>query len=1078
MSWEDYKKITIIIPRNSVEETLVDFPLMLNLSNESGLTKTDLSEIFTELPSAAYRFKIAVLDDQNNQLYVEISSWRPQFKKAILWVKIPVIDPSYETILYLYYGAEMPPNTEYVGDVGSTAGQNVWPAFYDIVLHTNQRTCNNGVITESTTTSGNHICTGGNFYTSNLTSGYLDNAIRFNGLDNVLESPYYWNEVPFNNFVIEVFCKAEATHEIDTQSSTNTTGITGQRYLLAPMGSNSATEVCLGISLGTNGVTVYEHGASHLAPVAVYAQTLGTDFHYICIRYNDKIPYIYVDGDLVYTGPSSVKTNVYRPTDIGGIDYGYFCGILYEARFTNSLISEAWINLNSKTLFDQVVIYKTKDSDVGWLKTYENGTLSPWENRIKIEIDHSKIDETLIDFPVLLNISEESGITSKNIINIIDAFNVVYIDEFENFSLNTTSWSMSTTHFINNNEIQLVFGQKTELVWTIPVGNNLNISNYFVIDGAIKYTVNMVGQVEGSNYDHLYIYDSAGSVLKDYMGFNGTDTFIATTNFIRAKFTSDGSNFFPVTLTVSAQVSFIRFNYPIKGNFEVQVDFRDASVNNGTIYNMSLGVYSYEDNKIFASIGTGFYTSPVFWAKSNTIDDIKIDRLYNNSGSFKIVRMGSLLNLYYKYTNETLWTKVCDLTINSEDIYIKLHAFKEDDNFIPLVFFSNFVVRSYSGSKIAITTEDGITQLPIEIENLNITSLQMWTKLPLVKPNEITTLYLYYDVDKSDNTEYIGEIGTEISKKVWSNNYVSVHHLSQINSSTSNFKDSVATYNSINTSLVNMPYTIDGRTGMNFDGANSYIDIGKNMNVVGPYTYEVLANPRTLGENSYGRMIDCNEFNLYLSSTSAINTLRLSMAASTTGLFESTPGLVLYDTAQYFSCTWEVINATTMAYRNVHFFKNDTILPTTTITAPAGSSGVCTNTIIGNRAVFDRGFDGIIFEVRISNTIRSDGWLKASYHSIMDELLSYNEVETYVETPTQYYAYEGYVKNKATPVERKVLLYERTTGLLMDATTSDNQGHYLLQTPYNTEHFIVVLDNIADYKFNPLIQDRILPNGS
>lgn len=69
-------------------------------------------------------------------------------------------------------------------------------------------------------------------------------------------------------------------------------------------------------------------------------------------------------------------------------------------------------------------------------------------------------------------------------------------------------------------------------------------------------------------------------------------------------------------------------------------------------------------------------------------------------------------------------------------------------------------------------------------------------------------------------------------------------------------------------------------------------------------------------------------------------------------------------------------------------------------------------------------------------------------------------------------------KNKVTPIERKILLYERTTGLLMDATTSDNQGHYLLQTPYNTEHFIVVLDNIADYKFNPLIQDRILPNGS
>ena len=60
---------------------------------------------------------------------------------------------------------------------------------------------------------------------------------------------------------------------------------------------------------------------------------------------------------------------------------------------------------------------------------------------------------------------------------------------------------------------------------------------------------------------------------------------------------------------------------------------------------------------------------------------------------------------------------------------------------------------------------------------------------------------------------------------------------------------------------------------------------------------------------------------------------------------------------------------------------------------------------------------------------------------------------------------------------RTIALYERSSGELKDITTSNSSGFYSLETTNNTEHFVVVLDNIANYKYNALIKDRLLPNN-
>lgn len=70
--------------------------------------------------------------------------------------------------------------------------------------------------------------------------------------------------------------------------------------------------------------------------------------------------------------------------------------------------------------------------------------------------------------------------------------------------------------------------------------------------------------------------------------------------------------------------------------------------------------------------------------------------------------------------------------------------------------------------KIAITTYDGSTQCPTEIEYWNATEevAHLWTKVPTVYSTVDTTMYLYYDQNQNDNVDYIGEATDPMAQMV------------------------------------------------------------------------------------------------------------------------------------------------------------------------------------------------------------------------------------------------------------------------------------------------------------------------
>jgi hypothetical protein len=191
-------------------------------------------------------------------------------------------------------------------------------------------------------------------YSTNLTlagSGYTysSNGFFTNSADGALGTISNLTTAS-NNFSYDVWAKPTATHEIDAQSSGGTNGISGQKYLI---GANQAGAVNggAGISCGTNGISVYEHGDGYMPPLLVWSGSVSsTVMSHIVVVYTSKQPQLYVNGVLVATGLTSTKTAVVVSNTVGFGPYGFFTGDIAAVRFYDRSLSQSEITQNFNAL--------------------------------------------------------------------------------------------------------------------------------------------------------------------------------------------------------------------------------------------------------------------------------------------------------------------------------------------------------------------------------------------------------------------------------------------------------------------------------------------------------------------------------------------------------------------------------------------------------------------------------------------------------------------------------------------------------------------------------------------------------
>jgi hypothetical protein len=201
---------------------------------------------------------------------------------------------------------------------------------------------NNNVFVDLSGNNNNGVLINGpTFNSSNLGS------IVFDGVDDYVQAQT-GSVVPSNNFTYESWCMPNATHEIDTESTSGFGGTSGQRYLIDPQ-NIAAPDSGAGVSVGTNGVSVYEHAPSYMPALLVSSMTISsTTMSHIVVVYNNKQPSLYVNGNFIKTGLTSPRTNVYGNFATIGANtaYGYFSGNISGMKVYNRALSAAEVQQN------------------------------------------------------------------------------------------------------------------------------------------------------------------------------------------------------------------------------------------------------------------------------------------------------------------------------------------------------------------------------------------------------------------------------------------------------------------------------------------------------------------------------------------------------------------------------------------------------------------------------------------------------------------------------------------------------------------------------------------------------------
>jgi len=177
---------------------------------------------------------------------------------------------------------------------------------------------------------------------TSFASGFVGQAFSFNGVNQ-----YVTNAVPaltniLNSYSMEFWAKPTAGRQATTESTTGTAGIANQRYAIFPNNGRFGAAGA-GVSVGTNGVSVFEHASAYLPSLLVYDVAI-TNWVHVAVVYSNQQPTLYLNGSLVRTGLTSTHSSS-PSTCLGenGLGYGYYAGLLDEVSIYDRALTVAEI---------------------------------------------------------------------------------------------------------------------------------------------------------------------------------------------------------------------------------------------------------------------------------------------------------------------------------------------------------------------------------------------------------------------------------------------------------------------------------------------------------------------------------------------------------------------------------------------------------------------------------------------------------------------------------------------------------------------------------------------------------------
>jgi hypothetical protein len=346
----------------------------------------------------------------------------------------------------------------------------------------------------------------------------------------------------------------------------------------------------------------------------------------------------------------------------------------------------------------------------------------------------------------------------------------------------------------------------------------------------------------------------------------------------------------------------------------------------------------------------------------------------------------------------TGWSKRIEITVSNTNIDSDLTHFPltlklgtsvgTNDADVSAVF--DELTSDSNRKKIAVTKSDGETQIYVEIEKWDDANETAWlwvSKSDLtLSSSGTTTLYLYYDSSHADNTTYVADAGSRT--EVWDSNFKGVWHMNSADNS--QLKDSTGNHDSSSNSLD----TTTGQIGLGMDGNGSeYAVISDHADFdfgSGDFTLEGMFKTTTTG------------FAHFISKRYSNPGYYLTIVGSSLDGFNGEVKFLLADSTPNYV---EAFSTGTVDDGNWHYIVGLRDGQTGRVYIDGSPDGTATNASIGSTdnnwnidfharpSNNDQNLTGQSDEIRISAGKRSAAWIKATYHSNTDNLVSWGSEE-------------------------------------------------------------------------------------
>lgn len=374
--------ISFIIDSDDVDAALTDFPVMLYLSESSGINGTDLTAVFDEV--GVNSLKIAVtISDMLTQCYVELDYWDSAAEEAWLFVRVPSISNITDTLLYLWFDNDKADNNSYVGVSGSAPAEAVWDSDHVVVDHLKDNPDVSHTM-DSTANDNDGTKVGADEPITII--GVIDDAQDFDG----------------NNDIDEVAASSSLnTSETELTISlwinvTSDYSATNKMAVTKRTGVDASSQYALSFGYGQY-VYLYLWGAGGSNYIrANYQAAYQNLWLHVTATYDNDVGTIFING-VDRTDLDNFNGNMLRtaaPLQYGGsiAIANYIDAIMDEIRISNISRSPEWITANYETQRDHLITFGVERSS---LPQYVNGTFNEAlefdgiQNYVEVEADSS-----------------------------------------------------------------------------------------------------------------------------------------------------------------------------------------------------------------------------------------------------------------------------------------------------------------------------------------------------------------------------------------------------------------------------------------------------------------------------------------------------------------------------------------------------------------------------------------------------------------------------------------------------------------------------------------------------------------